>query len=169
MQIFRSYPNLLISKLSQSYICYTTFKLKMWHFESKTSSLTFSSEFLLLFLGLDRNLYFGVSTCVRFKELKLTQVYRHFVFKWFSPYRFSLLLFPLANATFAVFSKDVPMIPIKHILKYISEKILKVPYIFQDFRKIFVHIFNPERLDHEPPPLLKKTRKFLFFPSLWYL
>ena len=28
--------------------------------------------------------------------------------------------FPLGNATFAIFAKDVPMIPIKHIWKNIS-------------------------------------------------
>ena len=33
-----------------------------------------------------------------------------FVFEWVSSY-----FFPLRNATFAIFAKDVPVIPIKHI------------------------------------------------------
>ena len=33
-----------------------------------------------------------------------------FIFEWVSSY-----FFPVGNATFAIFAKDVPVIPIKHI------------------------------------------------------
>ena len=56
---------------------------------------------------------------MRLKELRRAHVYRHFAFEWAFSYKFpfSFFLFPLENATFAIFPSDSPMMPTKHFWK----------------------------------------------------
>lgn len=59
--------------------------------------------------GLDKYLYFDE----RFKHSQ-------FVYGCVSAYKFFLISSSLGNDTFAVLAKDVPIIPINHVWKYIS-------------------------------------------------
>ena len=79
----------------------------------------------MLSSGLDKGLYFDVRPWVCCKELRLTHVYRHFVFGWFPLTIF--LVFSLGNATFAIFAKNVYMYDTietfeKIFLEYISKR-----------------------------------------------
>ena len=90
----------------------------MWNslLMSKVVGKSLKKKVLLKILGKtgpNKCLYCDLQTCERFKELNRVHLYRHVVFEWVSSYKFPH--FPLRNATFLIFAKDVTMAPIKYI------------------------------------------------------
>ena len=90
-------------------------------------------------IWLDKGLYFGIRTCVRFLGLRCTQVYKPFL-NWFALTNF-LCFVSLANVLFATFTQKVPMIPNK-IFENIFLNYISLTNLKNIFKKIFLQSQN---------------------------